>query len=487
MKQADKTTDQYFSYVRRLADYLEDFLKRTRPLEDLEKFFTSIDRDFEEAWEANGVLGWGNEQAAATGLAAPVTEGTGEGIWCPDCEKEFKNDNVYKNHLSGKKHIKAAEARKERRVRNEMEGKTANGYTDARRSNAQRLKERAIAEREYRVKRLAANVQGERADTRINVERKQGMTERERQLEIEALFAESTEIAPRNGDDESDSDSDEKIYNPLKLPLAWDGKPIPYWLYKLHGLGVEFSCEICGNFVYMGRRAFDKHFNEARHIYGLKCLGITNTTLFREITGIEDALKLWDKIQRDKKKEKTGGENIVQMEDADGNVMPEKVYYEYVAQTFLINEVAANRDDTVFKSRVCCEQHWTPKKGQSWHGLPPWTYSVAQYLIRSWIPNSKYDQRRNAKISKSDQKRHALIVVAKTAGCLLCDIYVDEVALSLSNPKTCFIYKPCMLYKCRASNEMAKASCASDTFVENSLIAATLPCIAGRLLIWLSI
>jgi splicing factor 3A subunit 3 len=80
----------------------------------------------------------------------------------------------------------------------------------------------------------------------------------------------------------------------------------------------------------MGRRAFDKHFNEGRHVYGLKCLGITNTTLFREITAINDALKLWDKIQRDKKKEKASTENVVQMEDAEGNVMPEKVYYEYV-------------------------------------------------------------------------------------------------------------------------------------------------------------
>lgn len=29
---------------------------------------------------------------------------------------------------------------------------------------------------------------------------------------------------------------EEAIYNPLKLPMGWDGKPIPYWLYKLHGL-----------------------------------------------------------------------------------------------------------------------------------------------------------------------------------------------------------------------------------------------------------
>ena len=331
MKRADKSTDQYFNYVGQLADYLESFLKRTRPLEDLDIFFTSIGKDFEKSWEENQVPGWAPETQAA-GPAAPVTEGTGEGVWCPDCEKEFKNDNVYKSHISGKKHIKNAEARQARgnTANGTPNGKTSNMQSNARGSTVQRLKERAIAEREYRTGRLASTLESVRADTRVNVERKQGMTERERQMELDAFFAESTEAPLRNGDDESDSDGDEKIYNPLKLPLAWDGKPIPYWLYKLHGLGVEFPCEICGNFVYMGRRAFDKHFNEARHIYGLKCLGITNTTLFREITGIEDALKLWDKIQRDKKKEKTGGENVVQMEDADGNVMPEKVYYEYV-------------------------------------------------------------------------------------------------------------------------------------------------------------
>lgn len=327
MKRADKSTDQYFNYVGRLADYLESFLIRTRPLEDLDKFFASVDQDFEKAWEEDLVPGWGPE-AQTAGPVVPVTEGTGEGVWCPDCEKEFKNDNVYKSHLNGKKHIKNTEARHAQGETNGTNGAAPNGHVNVRGPTVQRLKERAIAEREYRIKRLASTMETVRTDSRVNVERKQGMTERERQMELDAFFAESTEAPQRNGDDESDSDGDEKIYNPLKLPLAWDGKPIPYWLYKLHGLGVEFPCEICGNFVYMGRRAFDKHFNEARHIYGLKCLGITNTTLFREITGIEDALKLWDKIQRDKKKEKSGGENVVQMEDADGNVMPEKVYYE---------------------------------------------------------------------------------------------------------------------------------------------------------------
>jgi len=327
IKRPDKAINQYFNYVGQLASYLESFMRRTRPLEDLEKLFTSFDQDFAKAWDADEIPGWGAE-AQRVGPAAPMTEGTGEGIWCPDCEKEFNNDSVYKSHLNGKKHVKAAEARKERNGVNGTTNSDTNGHTSGSANTVKRLKERAIAEREYRVRRLASAMETQRNDTRVNVERKQGMTERERQLELEAIFAESTEAAPRRGESDSESDEEEKIYNPLKLPLAWDGKPIPYWLYKLHGLGVEFPCEICGNFVYMGRRAFDKHFNEARHIYGLKCLGVTNTTLFREITGIEDALKLWDKLTRDKKKEKSGTENIVQMEDAAGNVMPEKVYYE---------------------------------------------------------------------------------------------------------------------------------------------------------------
>lgn len=96
------------------------------------------------------------------------------------------------------------------------------------------------------------------------------------------------------------SDSDEEddfIYNPLKLPLGWDGKPIPYWLYKLHGLNQEFECEICGGITYWGRRAFERHFREYRHQASMRVLGIPNTKNFYEITKVADAQKLWKNIQ----------------------------------------------------------------------------------------------------------------------------------------------------------------------------------------------
>jgi splicing factor 3A subunit 3 len=327
VKRHDKITDRYFNYVGDLATYLETFLKNTRPLEDLPTIFSEIDASFEKAWEFQEIPNWVLDAPKTIGTASKPQSGSGSGVYCADCDKTFANENVYKAHLTGKKHIRATEARK---ARSENFEAAPSNSSNPRGPTVARLKERAVAEREYRITQFSSLLSQQRADTRVNIERKQGMTERERQQELDAFFADEGPSALNGGEDEgsgSESDDDEKIYNPLKLPLAWDGKPIPYWLYKLHGLGVEFPCEICGNFVYMGRRAFDKHFSEGRHVYGLKCLGITNTTLFREITGIEDALKLWDKLQRDEKIQKAALAEV-QMEDRDGNVMPEKVYYE---------------------------------------------------------------------------------------------------------------------------------------------------------------
>ncbi|KAK8004126.1 splicing factor 3a [Apiospora arundinis] len=333
LKRGEKLTDQYFRYAGILSQYLEGFMKRTRPLENVDKVLADFDREFDEAWEKDEVEGWKSETVAVSTSGVSRQLNSAEAVYCEDCEKEFKNENVYKGHLSGKKHVRAAADRKKRIEENQ---ETADGSDNKGGVSATRLKERAIAEREHRVKRLASAMSTERSDTRVNVERKQGMTERERQQELENLFSATVETQPaETGEGEEGDDDDDRFYNPLKLPLAWDGKPIPYWLYKLHGLGVEFSCEVCGNFVYMGRRAFDKHFNEARHIYGLKCLGITNTSLFRDITGIDEALRLWEKIQKDKKKDKIDDGAMVQMEDADGNVMPEKVYYDLQKQGLL--------------------------------------------------------------------------------------------------------------------------------------------------------
>ena len=82
------------------------------------------------------------------------------------------------------------------------------------------------------------------------MQRKQARTGEEREEEEEEQISES----------ESEDEENEIIYNPKNLPLGWDGKPIPYWLYKLHGLNINYNCEICGNYTYRGPKAFQRHF-----------------------------------------------------------------------------------------------------------------------------------------------------------------------------------------------------------------------------------
>ncbi|MBA0742282.1 hypothetical protein Gogos_015353 [Gossypium gossypioides] len=153
--------------------------------------------------------------------------------------------------------------------------------------------------------------------TKENVVKKQALTYEEMEQEREE---EETQV-----DTESD-DEDQQIYNPLKLPMGWDGKPIPYWLYKLHGLGQEFKCEICGNYSYWGRRAFERHFKEWRHQHGMRCLGIPNTKNFNEITNIQEAQELWEKIRERQGVNKWRPDLEEEYEDKEGNIYNKKTY-----------------------------------------------------------------------------------------------------------------------------------------------------------------
>jgi len=94
-------------------------------------------------------------------------------------------------------------------------------------------------------------------DTADMIEKKQARTFEEIERDLQAAAEDDQPMA-----DEDEEEDDKPIYNPLNLPLGWDGKPIPYWLYKLHGLNLEFKCEICGNYSYWGPRAFERHFQE---------------------------------------------------------------------------------------------------------------------------------------------------------------------------------------------------------------------------------
>lgn len=185
-------------------------------------------------------------------------------------------------------------------------------------------KHKQIAEIESKLYKFSEILSEHRNNTIENVQRKQARTGDEREEEEDdAVSIEESE------------DDEEVIYNPKNLPLGWDGKPIPYWLYKLHGLNLYYNCEICGNQKYRGPKAFQRHFAEWRHAHGMRCLGIPNTAHFANITLIEDAVMLWEKLKVTREQERWKPENEEEYEDSNGNVFNKKTHEDLKRQGLL--------------------------------------------------------------------------------------------------------------------------------------------------------
>jgi splicing factor 3A subunit 3 len=176
------------------------------------------------------------------------------------------------------------------------------------------------------------------------IERRETQTPREREKELlEDLYGSSIE-GPKmksgegndgNDDDDQSDDEDEVIYNPKGVPLDWDGKPMPYWLFKLHGLNHFYPCEICGSVSYRGRRAFELHFAESRHTLGMKTLGIPNTKHFHGVTKIEDAQNLWKKLQDQLHQSQFDSAKDEEYEDSHGRVLTRQAYEDLARQGLL--------------------------------------------------------------------------------------------------------------------------------------------------------
>ncbi len=143
-----------------------------------------------------------------------------------------------------------------------------------------------------------------------------------------AASAAAAAAAAGGGAGGDDDDDDEAAYNPLNLPLDWDGNPIPFWLYKLHQLNLRFACEICGGEEYRGTRNFYKHFREWKHTYFLKCLGIPNSEHFVNVPLIADAQALHARLQREAAGAAFSAAEGEEVEDALGNVYSKGVYDE---------------------------------------------------------------------------------------------------------------------------------------------------------------
>lgn len=295
----DRKNNRYMKFLESLCSYVESFFFRKYALINKSAITSQIESQFTE-------------------YIKEPTEHSVKGQYCKACAKWFKTESVFVNHIPGKNHIKNEKQRKNALLS------------------------------EYKLHRFFFLLQEEFKETYEFIEMKMALTADERMEEMKRLTenyekpaysSDEKEGDENNADLEHDEQRSGKgqglLEGSFDMPLGPDGLPMPFWLYKLQGLDVEYPCEICSNQIFKGRRAFEKHFTAPTHQYHLRCLGIEPSSMFKGITKIKEAQKLWVDINSQKNSSKPMVSSIelqVEVEDSVGNVMSKKLYDELKKQ-----------------------------------------------------------------------------------------------------------------------------------------------------------
>lgn len=370
---------KYARFLSTLEKYLVGYLKRTSPFLDVKEVIDPSIAAFEKEWsETGGVDGWEckiaeasmvhgkentndenaastagidlNEYSNATELEKNVSadklksELARLGLKCGGTPKDraarlFMTKNTPLDQLPAKIFAKSKKSAATETAEQNAKVNSSSTEVIIKSSSQAAISDSRvdIARAESVVSSLLDQLRPTLDGTRRRIERRSIQTDHERDQEIYGEINGSQDDTNQqtkkqkdgdNGNDSADEDSedDTPIYNPKNVPLDWNGKPIPYWLFKLHGLNHFYPCEICGNESYRGRRNFEKHFTESRHAYGMRCLGIPNTKHFHGVTKIEDAQELWSKLKSDLEENQFDGDEEEEYEDSHGNVLNRSQY-----------------------------------------------------------------------------------------------------------------------------------------------------------------
>jgi len=312
---------QYAKYLEELSNYLVDFFRRSQPLFNLDKALAQFEEDFEERWNSRTFVPIGSvgEDALEPAINLSQVERFEDLMkWGGDKLKVELQKNGVK--CGGTVEERAQRIWLIRGLTKEeippsllvKGGKKKRG-----KKVDPTIQIKIIFRFENRINKMGELLAEQIEATGKNVVRKQARTPEEilQEMEEDDILEEYDE-----------EEEDEIRLTKQNYPVGWDGNPIPYWLYRLHGLGQEFKCEICGNTPYYGRRAFETHFREWRHTHGMRCLGLPNSKEFFEITRIQDAIKLGKRLKVLKQKDKFVQDEMVEFEDGEGNVLPKKTY-----------------------------------------------------------------------------------------------------------------------------------------------------------------
>ena len=342
----------YSLYVESLGSYVLGFIARVQPLIDLSEMQIQWCKTFENKWHSNELTGWNSKSLSVPSSSARLdlmafhqqselnalgadrlklaleSRGLKCGGTLEDRAARLWAIRGLQDHEIPKKLLAKSLVRTDESSGAKPSSSTPSGLLiDADDHISEREKapntrfsnsRQELAWLEYRA-RSAADLIGDVVNaTQRFVEKQSTRTaeerEQEREAEEQGMLPDMNELAK---EEEEDS---EPVYNPKNLPVGWDGKPIPFWMYKLHGLNITYTCEICGDESYQGRKAFDRHFREAKHARGMHLLGIPNSRHFHDITKINDALALHKKMQEVTSEHQRKAAEGEEFEDREGNV-----------------------------------------------------------------------------------------------------------------------------------------------------------------------
>uniref|UniRef100_A0A2K6MGS7 Splicing factor 3a subunit 3 n=1 Tax=Rhinopithecus bieti TaxID=61621 RepID=A0A2K6MGS7_RHIBE len=271
------------TYLEMLLENLQDYTDRVKPLQDQNELFGKIQAESEKKWENGTFPGWPKETSGALTHAGAHL----------DLSAFSSREELASLGLDRLKSALLALGLKCGGTLEQLfstKGKSLDTKRDTERNKDTPRSMYTLTHGE------------QRHLTHETAQGKQARTGEEQEEEEEQI-----------SDSESEDEKNEIIYNPKNLPLGWDGKPVPYWLYKFHGLNINYNCEICGNYTYQGP----------------KCLGIPNTAHFANVTQIEDAVSLWAKLKLQKP------DTEEEYEDSRGNVVNKKIYKDLKRQGLL--------------------------------------------------------------------------------------------------------------------------------------------------------
>ena len=365
----------YTAYIAELLDYWRQYGRRLHPLlqwdgaADSDSIEGEMRKEFEVEWRERRVKGWfeidgggGGDDSADSRAAdngqnaaradhndreAESSPAKRDPLYCRACKKQFAKQTVFDAHLKGRKHIRAqAELDVLSAPHSSQFAATAAAALPSTiATHVQQMHDVAIIE--YCIHQYAQLMDGQLQATIAFQQHKLTLTPAELQHEIQhtlrsttqpastALILASSAAAGGHGDSSSAMEEDElppSLANPKHLPLGPDGKPIPYWVYKLQGLNHFFTCEVCGDYKYRGPKEYQEHFSGWRHAWGMKCIGLPNARELWGVTSIEQVKALWETMRQHEQGRGWREDEEEEMEDSEGNVFNKKTYLELQRQ-----------------------------------------------------------------------------------------------------------------------------------------------------------